>query len=407
MPLITFMESNPDGVKQLTIEQIVAMSGDGKLKEGSDAQRELREFLTIATTGQLSAYAAQCLEESFAKSGHVLQDVVNELGRRLEYEVTNGRYQGGATVVGHDGIWRDPSGHDLVVEVKTTDAYRLALDTVAGYRDRLLAAEEIDRPCSILIVVGREDTGELEAQVRGSRHAWDIRIIGVASLVKLVEIKESADQQETAEVVRRLLTPVEYTRVDKLIDVVFATTQDVEAAAAAEAGAHGQPDEEGDEARQPKELIPRELINEARARAIAAVEKMLGVSLVKRTRALYWDPSKRYRVACTVSRMYVDYGSGRFWYAYHLPWHEFLGEGEEARLVLSCVGLDVAFVLPLSVVTEHLGHLNTTVKPDGSGHYYHLKIVESAEGVYELQLPKIGSKLPLAGFELRLMATKA
>ncbi|MEI6449862.1 MAG: hypothetical protein WCP98_07915 [Actinomycetes bacterium] len=406
MPLISFMESNPDGVQQLTIAQIVAMSGDGKLREGSDAQRELREFLTIASTGQLSTYATQCLEESFTKSGQVLQDVVNELGRRLEYEVVNGRYQGGQNMVGYDGIWRDPSGQDLVVEVKTTDAYRLALDTVAGYRDRLLASGEITTPCSILIVVGREDTGELEAQVRGSRHAWDIRIIGVASLLKLVEIKESAERQETAEVIRRLLTPVEYTRVDQLIDVVFATTQDVEAAVAAESGVHDESDDQEGEARGPKQLIPRELINETRARAIAAVENRLGVSLVKRTRALYWDPSKRYRVACTVSRMYGDYGSGGFWYAYHLPWHEFLLGGDEARLVLGCVGLGIAFVLPLSVVTEHLDHFNTTVKPDGSGHNYHLRVLESTPGVYELRLSKLGSTLPLADYAVGLPPAK-
>jgi len=65
------------------------------------------------------------LSNAFPKGGQVLQDLVNELGRRLEYDVTNGRYQGTTNAVGFDGIWRDPSGHGLVIEVKTTDAYRL------------------------------------------------------------------------------------------------------------------------------------------------------------------------------------------------------------------------------------------------------------------------------------------
>jgi len=35
----------------------------------------------------------------------------------------------------------------------------------------------------VLIVVGRQDTGELEAQIRGSRHAWDIRLISAEALL--------------------------------------------------------------------------------------------------------------------------------------------------------------------------------------------------------------------------------
>ena len=35
-----------------------------------------------------------------------LQDIVNELGRRLEFDVENGRYQGTHFGDGSDGIWR-------------------------------------------------------------------------------------------------------------------------------------------------------------------------------------------------------------------------------------------------------------------------------------------------------------
>jgi hypothetical protein len=73
----------------------------------------------------LGVYADYCLKNAFVKSGEVLQNIVNELGRRLEYKVTNGRYQGTPQAIGFDGIWLDPAGHGLVVEVKTTDAYRL------------------------------------------------------------------------------------------------------------------------------------------------------------------------------------------------------------------------------------------------------------------------------------------
>jgi hypothetical protein len=236
MPLLSLVASSPEAVRQLTIEQVVATAGDGRLRDGTESQRELREYLRQVSIDALATYADYCLSNAFAKGGQVLQDIVNELGRRLEYDVTNGRYQGTTHAVGFDGIWRDPSGHGLVIEVKTTDAYRLALDTVARYRDQLLSQGVLARPCSILIVVGRADTGELEAQVRGSRHAWDIRLISVDALLNLVRIKESADSQETIAKIRRLLTPLEYTRLDELVDVVFTTTQDVETAVSAETG---------------------------------------------------------------------------------------------------------------------------------------------------------------------------
>ena len=67
-----------------------------------------------------------------------------------------------------------------MVEVTTTDAYRIDLETLAGYRRGLIASGQITEPeSSMLIVVGRKDTGDLEAQIRGSRHAWDIRLVSV------------------------------------------------------------------------------------------------------------------------------------------------------------------------------------------------------------------------------------
>ena len=42
-----------------------------------------------------------------------------------------------------------------------------------------------------------ETTAELEAQVRGSRHAWDMRLISTDALIKLVQLKEGAEGPET------------------------------------------------------------------------------------------------------------------------------------------------------------------------------------------------------------------
>jgi len=106
-------------------------------------------------------YARHCLENTFDTSGLVLQDIVNELGRRLDFDVENGIYQGKKTVVGFYGIWRSNADPDVLIEVKTTDYVAISLDKIAPYKARLCADQKIKPNASMLIVVGLEDTGAL------------------------------------------------------------------------------------------------------------------------------------------------------------------------------------------------------------------------------------------------------
>ena len=147
----------------------------------------------------------------------VLQDIVNELGRRLDFEAEDGLYQGKKTVVGFDGIWRSHGDPDILVEVKTTDYVAVSLDRIASYRERLFAEHRIEPNASMLVVVGREDTGALETQVRGSGYAWDMRLISVERLIKLVQIKEKSDDSTTLTQIRQLPRAFEYTKIDRTI----------------------------------------------------------------------------------------------------------------------------------------------------------------------------------------------
>ena len=170
MALIALWKSKPDEIDNLNIEQIVPIAGDGQLMDESFCSTELRTYLSSTGLENLKVHAERCLDIKFDKGGFVLQDVVNELGRRLGYEVINGRYQGTKSHNGHDGLWRSPEGNWIVVEVKTSDAYRIKLKKPIDYLSDLRASGIVTGPASVLIVVGRDDTGELEEQVRGSRY---------------------------------------------------------------------------------------------------------------------------------------------------------------------------------------------------------------------------------------------
>jgi hypothetical protein len=401
MPLLSIWQTNPGAVEQFTIEQIVNAAGDGNLKDNSECSKELRSFLSEIDSAKLEEYVERCLSSPFQKGGMVLQDLVNEFGRRLDFEVANGRYQGSSNAIGYDGIWRSPEGHSIVVEVKTTDAYRVSLDTIAEYRNKLLKSDQLSSSSSILIVVGRQDTGELEAQVRGSRHAWDIRLISTDALMRLVSLKQEADAPETGTKIRSLLIPKEYTRLDGMIDVMFTTAKDVEAGAETDLEEAEQPSSDGEKIKGVWQFTKYSLLQAKRDSILNAFGKREDVNLVKKTRALYWSPSKNVRVACTISKRYPKNPSIPYWYAYHPSWDQFLSEGARSFLILGCMDLDLAFAMPRDVIKSQLDFLNTSRDVDDSVMYWHIHLQED-EGEISLLLPKKRSQLSLMPFQLKL-----
>jgi hypothetical protein len=395
MPLLSFWKTNRDEVLKLNIEQIVSNAGDGNLRDKSECSEELRRFLKIAPSDRLFVYARHCLETSFNKSGLVLQEVVNELGRRLDFDVENGLYQGKRTAVGFDGIWRSKGEPDLIVEVKTTDYVTISLDKLADYKERLIAEKHVARAASILIVVGREDTGALEAQVRGSRYAWEMRLISVEGLVKLVQIKEKSDDPTTVHQIRQLLQPFEYTKIDKIIDVIFTTAVDVESQQATE---HEAPTGEG-EYRQVR--TEPELLNAKRQQAVDAFAALKSKELVKKSRTLFWSADKQLRVCCAVSKRYEgDYQP--YWYAFHPKWDDFLADGKESYFILSCMDRDEAYAVPYSWVVENKKNLNVTDTRDRP--YWHVALTTLQGKVLAINLSKIGSKTSLKPYRFAFPA---
>jgi hypothetical protein len=294
MPLLALWTAEPKAIGESTIEQVVAIAGDGNLKDSASCSQELREYLTQIPSKKLALYVEHCLSSGFSKSGMVLQDLINELGRRLDYKVTNGRYQGTTNAIGFDGLWISPEGHSIIAEVKTTDTYRISLDTISRYREKLLASGEVGSHSSILIVVGRDDTGELEAQVRGS-----------STDVEAAMAENVTEEQEEG------------------IPAVEAEN----------------------ESKGVWQFTDSGLLQAKREQIIAGVEKAFQTKLIKRSRALYWDASHAMCVATTISKRYTRRPSHPYWYAYHPQWDEFLQEGTQSFLVLGCMDLNFAFAM--------------------------------------------------------------
>ncbi|MEQ1576939.1 MAG: hypothetical protein ABL894_04735, partial [Hyphomicrobium sp.] len=333
-------------------------------------------------------------------SGLVLLDVINEIGRRLGFEVEDGRYRGKQGLVGFDGVWRAGADQAIILEVKTTDTYNVRLDDIAGYRDALFKDGRVPQDASTLFVVGRKDTGALEAQIRGSRYAWDMRVVGVDSLVKLMRIAVKSNEASTIRQIRELLRPFEYTRVDRIVDVVFDTAADVEFstdAGEAETVEPASADSQGPQAQA--RTAPSDM-NEMRSRIVSAMQTKLGVQLVQRRRAFFESADGSARVCVSISKRY-DREYQPYWYAYHPAWDEFLREAPTSFFVLGCMDLKEAFAIPLSAFSEFLPKLNQTNRDDGKS-YWHVVITTLEGSQLALYSSRTGDTIPLSPYSVSL-----
>jgi len=338
MTLVQLWEGSREQFTGKKVQQVIAFAGGGgKLRDGGEASEEFRAFLRIVPSELLARYAGDCLAGAFDEGGFALQDIVNEVGRRLGFEATAGRYRGVPRTIGYDGLWRSPKGFSIVVEVKTTDAYRIDLDTVAGYQLDLIGAAEIDeRASSVLVVVGREDTGGLEAQVRGSRHAWDIRLISVEALLRLLKVKENTEDPRIHQQIAKVLVPSEFTRLDGIIDLVFSTIADLSQQEEEESSTGAEEPIPG--GREPKPET------DFRESCVARIQKHLKHALVKRSRVLYGTPDGRTLVMCAVSREYADGDRVGYWFGFHEHQGEALRNVDRAFVAFGC-GSDKNIVL--------------------------------------------------------------
>jgi hypothetical protein len=357
---------SPEQIADKHVQQVIAFAGTGKLVDGGEASTEFRDLLSIVPSDMLRRYADECLTTKFDGGGLALQDVVNQVGTRLGFEVTNGRYRGVVNKLGFDGIWRSGDGKAIVVEVKTTDAYRIDLDTVAGYRRGLIGTGQITEPqSSMLIIVGREDTGDLEAQIRGSRHAWEIRLVSMDGLLRLMKLKEGVEDPLILKKIWGVLTPQEFTKVDGIIDLVFRTAEDVQPEVTAVSKA----------TQEPKEKPVGEPIAEGEFRE-ACVERVRqrfgGRAIVKQSRATYASPDGSLAIVALVSREYENSGSFAYWYGLRVHQKQWLDNSAESYVALGCGSAQTLLLIPLADLAPWLPGLHTTER-EGSL-YWHIRI---------------------------------
>ncbi len=410
MSLTSFKAQDADLIANYRVDQVLALAGDGRLRDGSRTSEEFREYLSTVSLDKLRKYSQETLLKKFQDSGFVLQDVVNELGRRLGYNVENGRYRGVSNQIGHDGLW-NCSAMTLVIEVKTTDAYRINLSTIASYAVSLETKNETAKRVGLLLVVGRQDTGDLEAQIRGSKFAWDVRIISVDALIELAGLIEVAVDQETEDALRTALLPVEYTRLDHIIELLSKLAIDVDRASQVDDSL-----DEEDLVTEPSiQLGPTEKNSEPvnavlrtskssdwltlevlREMILTSVETSFKSRAQKISKSRYVIDNNIHLII-SLSKRYLR-SDQAYWYALQSKWKELLSS-ENSCLCLGMQDEKYYFRIPGPVALSFTEFMNRTQKAGSA--YWHVVLNKQDQAIL-LNLPKAAKLLDLSEFKVEI-----
>ncbi|EOQ87220.1 hypothetical protein LEP1GSC202_3658 [Leptospira yanagawae serovar Saopaulo str. Sao Paulo = ATCC 700523] len=387
------IKSNPELINK-SLTALLGLCGDGKLKNGNNCSIEFRQFLTNIPILKIKSFIQECIESNFTDSGYVLQDLINEIGRRLGFLVEFGLYQGNKNEIGNDGLWIDQN-NSFVIEVKTTDAYRISTDKIDNYRTKLIEKGKINAENSYnLIVVGRQDTGDLEAQIRGSIHAWRTRIISVDSLWKLLSTKEKLDDPQVIKLITQCLQPFEYTKLDRLIDLVFSTSQDLTNNASELLEPELSVDEENSEKNE-KKFTPLSFHQEV----VFKLEELSKNKYNKVSKSLFESEDKNNGELVIVSKEYKTKNNRIFWYAFHPHQEKSLEKYKNSNVVLACGSNNLIYRIPFNIFKPLLQNMNTTETEDRK--YWHVKISINTELKAFILQPLSGQNVDISNYLMK------
>ena len=372
MSLVNLWKTNEKNILVKTIQQLVIMAGDGRLGDGTQCSKELREFLKVIDREYLVIYANQCLEDGFTGSGFVLQDIVNEIGRRMGFDIEYGNYHE-KTEYGHnnaDGIWNGDEW-SFIVEVNTKDFNSIEFDKIASWRNDYTNPESI----SCLIVVGRQETIALEDQLRGSRHSWNMRIVGFESLYKTLEFMEGSENGYLRSRLVNLFKPMEFARVDQILSVAFDFFDGRDEPIEEENVGSDMSEQRNEKHR--KIDSDREAIKELKMDIARRIEKKYNITLMQKKGALFESHPKGSRFFIVVSKLY-EIGSIPYWYTYHTGQMRLLEEADNAFYVIGCLDNRKSFILPVSYINNLTENMQSSKYQNGN-EGFHIRLKKESE----------------------------
>jgi hypothetical protein len=371
-----------------TVFELLQQCGDGLLRDKSYTCAMFRDRLRFADCQDLERYLEQVLQAPHKQGGFILQDIVNTLGERMGFNVQFGRYQGTTKSIGFDGLWH-ADDLSLVVEVKTTDAFRIAFDTLLGYARAIATQEGLEEAPPVLLVTGRIDTGDIEAQIRGSRVDDKISVLGADSLLGLAKSATELSGGPALQSLRHLLIPRDHTRLDFIATLVASTIIESQHATIERLL------EEGEQKGPP--MTPIDASDDPRQATVAC----LGGSSLEKVSGNHYISDNGGNILVLFSRRYPR-SDQQFWYSFSSKWEELLKK-PHSGVALCLEGKRYYFFMTGDEVLANLPYLNFS--EGTNARQWHLALKEEHDRFFLLR-GKADSNLDLAEFKRPFGAMK-
>mgnify|MGYP005859683335 CR=1 FL=1 len=233
---------------ELTLERIESLAGDWK--DDSRASQQFRDIIEDeqTTTEEIESYLQEAIDGSETYHNRALQDLINNIGRPLGFEVEYGIYQGVSDTIGYDGHWistaTDVDTH-LVVETKKSTAFSIGPEQAGEYMEELVEDEGLDRGQVYgLYVVGNGDVETVSQTILGSKYRDRMRVITAQRLLDLLKIQ--ADSGLRHDQVVDVLLPINAVDVGQLVGLIQDVIEFREQGNSADGGStNDQPDSIG------------------------------------------------------------------------------------------------------------------------------------------------------------------
>jgi hypothetical protein len=387
MALLDMWRANRDGIREKSVHQILAFAGEGKLSDGNTCSNEFRDLLRVVPLDILQRYSSEALNGDADEPGLALQDIVNEAGFRLGYGVDPGLYRGRQGESGHDGLWRDRDiGHTIVAEVKSSSNYRIKLEPIAKRRDLLNEHGKLDKEqSSVLIVICQldDDTTDLEAQIRGSRYSWQVRVISLEALFKMVALKSATDDPASAKLLRGILIPREFTKLDALLDIVSFVAEDVSSDEEEEEEEADEEDTKDLDGGREGAYVSKLNKTELRAQAKEFFLKRLHQNLREISRTKFETEDGRTAICYAPSQPYQKATYTQYWFGLHDHQVEFMDGHPEGYAAYLCAGAGLLF-MPWNIFSKYVEHMGES--STGNRHWRHVVLQRAKGGAVRMRL---------------------
>jgi hypothetical protein len=184
-----------------------------------------------------------------------------------------------------------------------------------------------------------------------------------------------------------MLRPLEYTRLDGIVELLFAAKQDLETLEAV-----SPPDEEQTTTTVSK-LATSEL-EAAREAAVRRIGEKLGVTFIRRGKAIRASSDGKIRLVCIASQRYSGPGgSANYWYGFTPSQKSFLEDASSGYVALVCGDSGKTYLAPREEIFGWLTDMLTTpsepAMPDDIRHWHiyfndygdHVDLMRSGGGV--------------------------